>query len=99
MLDLRPDLFELVQAILRQFVPAAEVWAFGSRVTGSAKEHSDLDLVVVAKEPLPKEVYYRLQDAFEESALPMRVDVLDWHRITPAFRANIEKRYEVIWEG
>ncbi len=95
MIDLRPDLLEIVKQILRRHVPDAEVWTFGSRVTGTAKIYSDLDLVVIERERLPQKQYYQLQDAFEESELPIKVDVLDWHRITPEFRKNIEKRYEV----
>ncbi len=96
MLDLRPEYRELVMRILAEQIPGIEVRAFGSRVTQTAKEYSDLDLVVVAKERLPQEVYFRLQDAFEESDLPMRVDVLDWQRLTPEFRAQIERHYEIL---
>jgi predicted nucleotidyltransferase len=91
MIDLSPDQLKLVKQIFKQHVPNAEVWAFGSRVTGKAKNYSDLDLVVVGKERLPPKQYYQLQDAFEESELPIKVDVLDWYRITPRFRENIQK--------
>ncbi len=99
MIDLPPDQRQEVERILRQFVPGIEVRAFGSRVNGTAKPHSDLDLVVVDKNPLPRDLYYQLQDAFEESTLPIRVDLLDWQRITPEFRQHIEKNYQVIVDG
>ena len=35
-----------LEALLREHVPDAEVWAFGSRVNGSSHEASDLDLVL-----------------------------------------------------
>jgi predicted nucleotidyltransferase len=35
-----------LQALLAQHAPGAEVWAYGSRVTGGAHEGSDLDLVL-----------------------------------------------------
>ncbi|MDI6780950.1 MAG: hypothetical protein QME49_02395 [bacterium] len=34
--------------------------------------------------------------AFSESDLPFRVDVLDWHVISPEFKGVIEAGYEVI---
>lgn len=34
-------------AILQTEVPEREIWAFGSRATGAAKAHSDLDLAVM----------------------------------------------------
>ena len=46
MIDLQPDHLALIQTILAQHVPQAEVRAFGSRVTGAARNYSDLDLVV-----------------------------------------------------
>ena len=37
-----------------------------------------------------------IQDAFEESTLPFRVDVLDWHRISPSFRRVIQDKYDIL---
>jgi uncharacterized protein len=36
-------------ARVRQHFPKAEVWAFGSRARGDAKEESDLDICVVVE--------------------------------------------------
>jgi predicted nucleotidyltransferase len=96
MIDLSNDLMKQVINILEQYVPHAEVWAFGSRVRGTAREHSDLDLVVIDKQKIPQKTYYQLLEAFKESELPIRVDVLDWHRITSEFQRNIKKQYEVV---
>ncbi len=82
MIDLNPNYLATVKDILAEHVPRCEVWAFGSRVTWMAKDYSDLDLVVVAGEPLDQSILGRLQEAFQESDLPMRVDVLDWHNIS-----------------
>jgi type I restriction enzyme S subunit len=38
-----------------------------------------------------------LSNAFEESELPFRMDVLDWHSLSKEFQAVIERRYEVIY--
>jgi len=40
-----------------------------------------------------------LKDAFAESSLPFRVDVVDWATTSAEFRAIIEERFEVIGEG
>ena len=37
-----------------------------------------------------------LIEAFQESGLPFRVDVLDWHAISPEFRLVIKRKYEVL---
>ncbi len=49
--------------------------------------------------PLEWGVLGRLKEAFEESDLPMRVDVHDWHTIPERFRAVIERDYVVLQHG
>ncbi len=96
MIDLNPKHFETVQHILAKHVPGCEVRAFGSRVKWTAKDYSDLDLAVVGSKPLTLRQTSQLAEAFEESNLPMRVDVLDWHTISEEFKKIITEEYEVI---
>jgi len=88
-----------VAAILARRVAGFEVRAFGSRVEGDAHPASDLDLVVMTREPLPAVVLGRLRGDFAESELPMRVDVSDWSRLPDYIRVAIENRSEVIQAG
>ena len=96
--DLRPDYEEAVKRILAEYVPECEVRAFGSRAAWTAKDYSDLDLAVGGEGPLDWRTLDRLKEAFEESDLPMRVDVLDWHTISDSFREVIERDYVVMQE-
>ena len=96
--DLNPNHLATVERILMEHVPECEVRAFGSRATWTAKDYSDLDLAVVGKGQLDWRTLGRLKEAFEESDLPMRVDVLDWHSISESFRKVIERDYVVLWE-
>ena len=86
MIDLNPRHLATVKGILAEHVPECEVRAFGSRATWTAKDYSDLDLAIAGEEPLERGTLSRLQEAFEESDLPMQVDVLDWHAISQSFR-------------
>lgn len=81
---------DLVKAILRAHVPEREVWAFGSRARQCAKPYSDLDLVIVGVEPVALDVLAALKEAFAESDLPWKVDVVDWARMGDAFRRIVE---------
>jgi type I restriction enzyme S subunit len=99
MIDASPSQLDTVTRILAGHVPECEVRAFGSRVTWTAKDYSDLDLAVVGEPALDLDALRRLKEAFEESDLPFRVDVLDWHAISPAFQKVIEKQYEVVQKG
>lgn len=96
MIDLRADYLDTIRDILAKLVPDCEVRAFGSRVTGTAKDYSDLDIVIVGAAKLDIRSISNLRNAFEESTLPMRVDVLDWHAIPASFKKIISKQYEVI---
>ena len=96
MIDLNPNHLGTVKAILAEHVPECEVRAFGSRATWTAKDYSDLDLAILGKGPLDWTTLGRLKEAFEESDLPMRVDVLDWHTISGGFREVIEREHLVL---
>ena len=99
MIDLNPSYLETVKSILAGHVPECEVRAFGSRATWTAKDYSDLDLAIVGVSPLDCETLGQLKEALEQSNLPMRVDVLDWHTITDSFRKVIEQDYMVVQKG
>jgi type I restriction enzyme S subunit len=98
-IDIRPDLWGIVRDIMRRHVPGHEVWAFGSRVKGTAKPYSDLDLAVISEKPLPLEVLARLAEDFSESDLPWRVDVVDWAATSDSFRKIIERDKVVLTSG
>lgn len=91
-IDLKAEYLEIVCNVLRKNLPAdAKVGIFGSRTTGKAKEFSDIDLVIDLGKPLPLSISAKLAYDFEESNLPYRVDVVDWHSISDSFRERIAK--------
>ena len=100
-LDLSQKYLQLVQALLRKHAPDAEVWAYGSRVTGGCHEASDLDLVL--RNPADLRMECRgmadLKELFIESNLPIRVDVMDWARIPESFHREIERAHVVVQAG
>lgn len=89
MTDLTPEELARVKDILEQFVPDRDVLVFGSRATGMAHPHSDLDIVIMGDEPLDLLQRALLREAFEESELPFRVDFAEWARTDECFRAII----------
>ena len=89
--DLPPDHWAIVRGILRRHVPDRKVLAFGSRATWTAKDYSDLDLAIMGDEPLSLNATSALAEAFGESDLPFKVDLVDWMRIDEAFRDIIRR--------
>jgi len=88
-IDIRQDQWVIVQGILQKHVPQFAVWAFGSRAHWTAKPYSDLDLVVITRQPLPLQTSANLSDDFAESDLPWKVDVVDWASTRESFRKII----------
>ena len=88
---------KIILAIIEKYVPDCEVRAFGSRVKGKAKAYSDLDLAIVGKSKLDVNVLFDMKEIFQESELTFRVDLLDWHTVSPEFKKVIEVGYEIIF--
>jgi predicted nucleotidyltransferase len=90
--NIRPADLIIVQDILRTFVPAgSRVWVFGSRIKGTTKQSSDLDLAIDAARPLSRQESATMPDAFEESDLPYKVDLVDLQSVSEPFKAIIER--------
>lgn len=81
-----------VKAILDAHLPAAtSASIFGSRAGGTPKPWSDLDLVLEGTSALPLSVLAAMAEAFDESALPWKVDIIDRAATSEAFARMIDK--------
>ncbi|WP_198320810.1 nucleotidyltransferase family protein [Azohydromonas aeria] len=96
---LRPAEWDIVRAILARWVPDRPVWAFGSRVTGRCKPYSDLDLAVGGAQRLPASLLAALAEAFVESDLPFKVDVLDWNAADASFKSLVSPQRVPVQPG
>ena len=90
-INLTADEWEIVKAILHSVVPELPVWAFGSRASGKAKPFSDLDLAIVSTQALDWNTSAELAEAFAQSDLPFKVDLVDWSTCGAAFKGIIER--------
>jgi len=69
-----------------------KVYAFGSRTKQKFRQYSDLDLALKLED---KKIEYKLISTlkydFEESLIPIKVDILDLNDISETFKKCIEK--------
>ena len=87
----------ILEALLREHVPNAEVWAYGSRVIGESHDGCDLDLVVRGPELKPLgDGFFQLVEAIEKSNIPILVQAHDWARLPESFHEEIEREYVVL---
>ena len=96
MIDLDPKILRELKDILAREASDCEARIFGSRITGKAKAHSDIDLALVSSGPMDWRRIEKIKQAFSESNIPFMVDVLDWHSLSDQFKHLIEQRYEVL---
>ncbi len=62
-----------------------KVWLFGSRARGDHRVFSDIDIALQAPEgAVPPERMAALREAFEDSRIPYRVDLVDLARADEA---------------
>ncbi|GBU21338.1 hypothetical protein R80B4_01227 [Fibrobacteres bacterium R8-0-B4] len=89
----------IITDILSKHATQFEVSAFGSRYHRTHRRYSDLDLAFAGAgdEDLDMTTRARLADAFSESDLPFRVDIVDYNAASPEFRAIIDGGSEKIF--
>jgi len=83
----------IVKNILEQKIPGIPYKIFGSRAKGTARQYSDLDLILITTAPLALVKLAELEECFAESDLPFKVDLIDWQRITPEFQERIQSEW------
>jgi predicted nucleotidyltransferase len=97
-IDITPEQRHSLLAFLQQFIPGTAVWAYGSRVKGTARTNSDLDLVAFIT-PAQRPLVSELKDALAESNIPFLVDLHVWDEVPRRFHEIIRKEYVVLQEA
>jgi len=87
MLQIATRHWVIIQQILSNY--PYHFYAYGSRVKGTARKLSDLDLCYY--DDIPNELIYQIKDEFAQSNLPFLVEVVAWKHMRPAFQTSIQK--------
>lgn len=86
MIYIEDKYYQIIHAILKKY--PYDFYAFGSRVKGTHKPLSDLDLCIMNAMPLLEKA--QLQEDFDESDLPFKIDMIQWNDISEDFRQMIK---------
>jgi len=90
---------QMIQSQVERFAPQLagyKVFLFGSRVVGEAAERSDFDVGVLGDTPLPVDVFFAIEDAFDQLPTLHTIDWVDFGRVSPQFRHEALKHIEVL---
>jgi predicted nucleotidyltransferase len=83
---------------IRTFIPKATVWAFGSRVDGTHRPTSDLDLAIHCDKETALKELPKLNERLIESDLPFKVQLLDYDRLPENMQGNVKRKYIVLYQ-
>ncbi len=67
------------------------VLLFGSYAKGNAKKDSDIDLAIKGSAPLDLSFWSQLEEEFRNSDIPQKIDLVDYHRVSPSFQRVIDR--------
>lgn len=90
------DQIRLILGSVLQRKKQGSVFVFGSRAKGNFRKYSDLDLWVEVEPQLSTEELSDLADAFVESDLPIKVDVVTPENCADAYKDGILKE-KILW--
>ena len=79
------------------YIPDSTVWAFGSRVKGSNRSTSDLDLAVLCDKETARKQLPALNEVFVESDIPFKIQLLDFNRLPENMQDNIKEKYIILY--
>lgn len=73
-----------------------KLYVFGSRIKNTHKKFSDIDLCIVSDHPLSDLVMAEIKERFQESSIPFKVDVVDYHSVSEDFKRLISSHWVAI---
>ncbi len=86
-LGLTPQQVETVKSF---FPSGYNIYLFGSRINGSWREYSDLDICIKNTEKTDMSQLSFIREKFANSDLPFTVDIVDYQRCDEAFKKIID---------
>ncbi len=95
-MDIKDEQLQWILQTLQKELSKPTIIAFGSRVAGTAQPYSDFDIAVDTGEKIPLLSFSTLEEQFANSDIPFKIDLVDWHRVTPEFQQHIKNTGKII---
>jgi len=88
---------KIIRSILVAYINKIErVGLFGSRAAGTARENSDIDMVIYGD--ISEQEVRRLYTLFMESNLPIKVDVVAYNLVAyPPLKEHIDNNVKILF--
>lgn len=85
---------KIVDGVLKAYSP--KIYLFGSRADHTHRPHSDIDIAVSSKRPIPDAKLSEARACLEQSNLIHTVDLLDLAKIDMKFKEKILEK-GILW--
>lgn len=72
------------------------VFFFGSRVSGSSRKASDIDLGIEGKRPVPAGVLSRIREEIEQLPFLYKIEVVDFADVGDKFKSVAKQHIELV---
>ena len=82
--------------VIRKYLPDCNIYLFGSRATGKAKEYSDIDIALDNFSVIDRRFLRKITDELEDTNIPLEIDVVDIYVSSDDLRAKIKKE-GILW--
>ena len=73
---------KIINEIFAKYPQIKKVVVYGSRAKGNFREGSDIDLTIVEEKEIPTSVLLKLVNDFDDSLLPIKVDISIFSKLT-----------------
>ncbi len=95
-MNINDILREIQQIIERHVPPHTQIILFGSWAKGDAQPNSDLDIGILAKQPILFETLTRIRNEIEAIPTLRKIDVVDLNTVDPSFRKAALAHHRVL---
>ncbi|KKQ48826.1 MAG: polymerase beta domain protein region protein [candidate division TM6 bacterium GW2011_GWF2_38_10] len=89
---------KILENLILEKIPHCRIYLFGSRARGTAQSGADIDLALDAGEPIAFDTLCVLQDAIEQTDIPVFVDLVDLATASDLLKNEVIKE-GIVWEN
>lgn len=78
---------KIITVITSELGSNVGIFLFGSRSQNKNKTFSDFDIGIIDSIPIERPKMAKIREALEESTIPYKIDLVDFHSVSPTFKA------------
>ncbi len=88
MIDLEDKYIDFIKKTISRYLNNCEIFLYGSRVKGTARKYSDVDIAILS-DSLTEKIKLKIISEFENSTFPYNIDIIDLKTISNDFMKQI----------